>query len=97
MFDYRGWHTKHARLMLAIGANLFEGSNLEPQAATASAFAHRRRAECDRQHIALALGTLQSGERGSFRVRGCRAAMRTMAAADEHHGEARRARDGCEL
>ena len=83
-------------MMLAIGADLFESSDLEPQAATASAFAHRRPAECNRQHVALAFGTLQSRERGRFRFGGRRAAMRTMTAADEHHGEARGASDGRE-
>ena len=74
--------------MLAIGADLFEGSDLQPQAATAFAFAHCGVTERDRQHVALAFRTLQSREWGSGRFDGRRAAMRAMTATDKHHGEA---------
>lgn len=76
-----------------MGANLFEYRDFDPKTAASFALAHWRRTNRDRSHVNLAARTLQDGQwRGRCLGRRC-AAMRTVTAADEHHGETGRTRN----
>ncbi len=90
-------YTQHGTLLFAIRANLFESGRFDPEACALFAFAHGNSANRYRRHVNFTARTFQHGKR---RYRGCgcrRAAMRTMAAADEHHAETGSARYGGQL
>src|SRR5258707_9307130 len=78
---------QYSGLFFLVGANLLEYRDLNPKPAAALALAHGFRANRDRCHLNLTARTFQNRQwRGrSFGRRG--AAMRTVLAADEHHGE----------
>src|SRR3954463_11177306 len=92
----RGPLVQHGALRVAIGADLFERRRIDPHSAARLALDERGPADLDLLHRVAAPWT--SGARGPLLGASAPgAAVRTVDRPGEHHGEALRATEGCEL
>jgi len=83
----RRGRAEYGGLLFAIGADFFKRRDLDPKPRASFALTHGHRAQSDRRHLRLAARALQHRQLrgGGLYCRG--AAMRTVLAANEHHGE----------